>query len=163
MTLYKRCRAPIVAPVEPVSYAPLVTSLWHVNSQNNVGNALLLTISASQIMNHYAAQSAAANGDEFFTQSFWLKDGVSYVVDAYCVRGGTAGILKLDFMKDDDDTQLATVTQDLYNSVAVFNFKVQLGYIPGTDVLVYLRGKANGKNAASSSYVLPITCFMVRS
>ena len=147
----------------PPNTVPFVLALWHVNSQNNVGNAIALTINTSQIMNHYAAQSPAVNNDEFLSQNFWLKDAVSYIIDAYCVRGGGAGILKLDIVRASDDVELATVTQDLYNATSTFNFKVQLGYIPSGDTEVYLRGKANGKNAAASGYGIAITVFMVRS
>jgi ApbE superfamily uncharacterized protein (UPF0280 family) len=147
----------------PPNTAPKYHNLFHVNSQNEAGGAVALTINASQIMGHYAAQSPATVSDKFQSARFWLAADVPYVCTSYCVRGGGAGIVKLSLRRADDDTELASTTQDLYAAASGFNFKAEFGHTPPDDIECYIRGEVTGKNASSSGYGVAITAFMVRS
>lgn len=147
----------------PPDTAPETLTIFHINDQNEVGNAIALTISASQIFNHYAAQSPAAVTDKFQTSRFWLAGGHSYVIDAYCVRGAGAGIIKLQLIRANDEAILDEVTQDLYNATSTFNFKVQLGEVLAETTRLYIRGQVTGKNAASSGYGVAVSGFLIWS
>lgn len=136
---------------------------WHINSQNNIGNGLALTIRTTQIMNHFAAQTASAQNDEWFTQSFWIKAGIPYIFEPYGVKTAASGIIAFELRKKSDNSVLASMSQDMYSAAAVDNFKFQLGYTPTIDTEVYLRGKMTTKNASSSGYGCALTCIMVRT
>jgi len=146
----------------PISTAREDFTHWHVNAQNAAGNAVALTINTSQIFNHYAFQSPSSSSDQFESMSFWLKSGHSYVATAYAVRGGTGGIVTLEVRDADTDALVATVTQDLYNATAQFNFKFEVGFTLTTDRHLKLKGKTPTKNASSSAFVAALTCVMVR-
>jgi len=147
----------------PPNVSPKEACIWHINSQNNVGNGLLLQISTTQIMNHIAFQFPAAITDIFHSNPFWLKGGVSYVVEIYTQKNAAGGQATLRLRKKSDDTVLDSANIDLYSAAAVANFVVQLGEVLSDDTEVYITGDVTGKAAASSSYRIPITCFMVRS
>lgn len=152
----------VIVDVMVKETAPTQHTYWHVNAIVNTGNPILNTIFTTQIMNHYAMQFAAAITDVWYSQNFWLAAG-TYVIDGYCVKSTAQG--KFDFLVHDvtANTTLTTANFDLYSATTVSNFIIQLSFTLTEARLLRLEGHVTGKNAASSSYRISITCAMVRS
>jgi len=147
----------------PPDTAPKHACIWHINSQPDVGNAPVLIVGSTQIMNHYAFQNPNAVTDKFESNPFWLAGGVSYAFDIYCQKNSAGGQATLKLRKRSDNTVLETVNIDLYSAAVVPNFLVQMGHTFTDDTEVYIKGEVTGKAAASTGYRINITCFMARS
>lgn len=147
----------------PPNTSPREHTHWHVNSIKTVGNNISLFITASQIMNHYAAQSAGAQNDQWISPSFHLAGGFTYTLEQYAVKAATSGIVTYDVRRVSDNALLAQVNQDLYSAATVFNFKFSLTFDLTEDTEVYIAGTIQTKNASSGGYVCALTCAMVRS
>ncbi len=128
----------------------------HLNSMPFAGNPIALTIVASQIMNHYAAMSPAAQLDQWRSEKFWLMPG-AYEINLLGVQGVTSGILTLQVV--DPVSGIARFNQqiDLYHNGSILNYHYTGTWTQASRERVYLRGFVDTKNAASSGYVCAIT------
>jgi len=151
----------------PVTIPPNTTqevlTLFHINNKALLGEAISLNIIDTQIMCHYASQTNPTDTNIFLSPEFWLAGGHTYTMDVWCRRGSTSGILNVELRRSADDTLIEDVSGDLYNSTAVANYKLTMTFNLTDDTKVYIQGVTTGKNASSSGYAIPVTCFMVRS
>lgn len=148
----------------PPNTAPRHQDLFHINSSNQVGNALSLSIQASQMFNHAAFQNPPAINDEWRTPAFWLSgDVANYGVELVAIRNGVSGIVTLELRRKSDNAVLASLVQDLYSAVAAFNQRYLMSYAPSADELCYLSGRMLSKNVSSTGYQCLATAVLIRS
>lgn len=130
---------------------PAHATLFHDESLKAVGNAFSVQHDANQNYAVYNIQSPAADADEF-SQAFFLDVG-TYSFSALGVNHTTGG--KIDWYID--GTAFST-GQDWYAGAVAYNItKAITGVVISSGGKHTLKGKVNGKNAASSGYLIPLT------
>lgn len=135
-------------------FLPKRASLWHQESTVISGNAITTVVDASQAYAAVWAQLASADGDEF-SQSFLLQPG-NYTLYILGTTSSDHGILEWYI---DDVFQFSN---DWYTGVAARNVVMSGAIVVIGNGIHIIRGKTNGKNAASSNFVAAITHMWIK-
>jgi hypothetical protein len=140
---------------------PTAALLFHLNSVALTGNAITSSLDGSQIFFTYAVQNPSANLDSF-THPFVLQAG-SYTLMIRGITKNDQGLLDLYFKHVSDPSYTALVAgQDWYSAVLTQNVTKSVSLTVVKPGLHILKGVVNGKNAASSAYVMRLTYFRIR-
>jgi len=158
----------IEALVASTQYALLNTSIPPKENMNNrilffpyqatitAGNAFLfLTNGAWQ-------QNAPTNGSSYNFQNIMLAAG-NWVLNVHGYRQPSNGIIRVQ-IKDQSGTVIDDAGSDMYNATTGITGLQPNVFSIAADTLVDIFVSANGKNASSSNYSLPVIAFeLVRS
>lgn len=144
--------------IDLTKYIPVrYQRLWGANFVL-AGNALAPVIVANQVLNTAWWQVAAANGDSL-GWSCVLKAG-SYTISLVGATSTNRGRIDIDFKHIDDPGWTNIVNQqDWYAGVTALNATKTATFTVTTSGRQIFRSVVDGKNAASSDYLVPIsTC-----
>jgi len=130
-----------------LTIAPNYVQLWHKNSTIVSGNAVAMTLSASQPYQFYSYQFTAAAADSF-EQTFVLRAG-TYTLRVLCVAGSNRGVMKwtLDGVDVVTGQNHHAAAADVFNTI--FNNTVTVTYT-GTHTL---RGTVTSAGSGGNHYI----------
>lgn len=130
-------------------------TFWHRWTDVGAGNPLQVVVDATVLWGHYVRQNPNADGEQT-TQKVWLPAG-DYQIRVLYFRLTNNGRLRV-IMERDLDLQHITALNNidlfgttLANQVATGSFTLTQ---PGSYTVYW---KANGKNASSTAFALPLT------
>jgi len=132
--------------------------------RENMNNRILLfpymaTIAAGNpfllLTNGAWAQNAPSNGSTYQLDAIKLAAGQWYVT-AHAFKGNNAGILRIDTRRSSDGVSIDNDSVDLYAATASITHPIVNDFTLTVDTEVFMLVIANGKNASSSNYQLPI-------
>lgn len=135
----------------PLGIFPRRWHTFHLTSAVLSGSAIALgAITAGQIHVHFALQNPSVNGDTF-TQSFVLAKGI-YTFTAIGFTNADGGLLDWYL----DNTLIAS-GDDFYSGAPVSNVIYTHTVTVQSNGYHVLKGVVNGKNGASTNFVIRIT------
>ncbi len=135
---------------------PTRATMWHDEATVTNGNALVSTISNSQLGNFYSLQSTAGDSDSF-THSFYIKAG-TYTI--YWLGRTNSGSGKIDWSLDGVDFETG---QDWYSGTDTYNVIKSASITIAEDGKHVLRGTVNGRSGLSSSYAIHLTKYWIKA
>jgi len=103
-------------------------------------------------------QNAATNGSLYQIDGVILAAG-AWTLRTFCYKQNSAGILKVEFKETATGSLISSDTEDLYSAATTLSRPVMNNFTLSVNTECYILVSANGKNASSSNYALPIISF----
>jgi hypothetical protein len=135
---------------------PTRATMWHDECLVTAGNAISTAVDTAHVYNAQFFQSAAANGDTF-TNGFFLKAG-TYTFSALGITSTDRGLIDWYI----DNVKVVSL-QDWYAAATTRNVIKTASVTVTGDGYHVLKGVVNGKNAASTSFIMVLTKYWFKS
>lgn len=132
-------------------------TIWHNYGEVVGGNAIARTLSTSQPFGFYAAQSPAANNDQF-RHIVYLDKGAWQIRMLYA-KATTGGQVLINVSGVGAGGTVFGQSVECWSNPGLFAQTMTGDFVVSIAGKYEVYGQVTGKNASSGSYVIPITAF----